>query len=121
MILIVDDDQVSRRLFVLQCERLGYRAQATESGLEALTLLESGEIQLVLLDMRMEPMDGFDTARAIRRLGEPACQVPIVAVTADALRCSLEDCREAGIDALVFKPLQRGILESTLAQLLTPG
>lgn len=120
MILIVDNDSTSRRLSALQFTRLGYRALAVESGLQALAALKATDFDLVLMDIRMPPPNGFETTRLIRQMSEPQCRIPIAAVTADLMRCTREVCLEAGMDDVIYKPVRSEMLITLLEQLGLP-
>jgi CheY-like chemotaxis protein len=118
MLLIVDDDPSSRRVFVLQFARLGYPSLAVASGLEALTLIEDDhEFDMVLMDVRMPPPDGFETTRLIRQMSEPKCHIPVAGVIAGVLTFTRAQCLEAGMNDLIVKPVSLGILTTLLTNL----
>lgn len=104
-ILIVDDDP--RNVFALTSylEILDMNLLAAESGFKAIRILKSGErIDIVLMDMMMPEMDGFETISEIRQ--DPGiCNVPIIAVTAKAMKGDREKCLEAGANEYVSKPV----------------
>ncbi|MBC7883339.1 MAG: response regulator [Anaerolineae bacterium] len=120
VILIVDDHSISRQVSVMQFARLGYCALAVESGLEALAALETTDFEMVLMDIRMPPPDGFETTRLIRQMSEPQCRIPIAAVTADLMRCTREICLEAGVDDVIYKPVSLDTLITLLERLGVP-
>lgn len=116
-ILLVDDQNVNRRVATLQLEQLGYRADAVTSGREAVAAVLSGEYDAVLMDVHMPDMDGFAATRAIRlseeRSGKHAI---IIALTANALERDRRACIEAGMDDYLAKPLQLDAMRSALAR-----
>ena len=100
------------------------------NGEEVLTALERGRYDLVLMDCQMPKMDGFTAARAIRKReanANPPEHIPVVAVTANAMKGDRERCLDAGMDAYVTKPIEgeqlRAVLESFFAppQSTKPG
>lgn len=105
MILIVDDDQ--RNIFALRLtlKAKGYQVLSSATAREAITLLESdNDIALVLLDMMMPEIDGYETIRLIRD-SERISELPIIAVTAQAMSGDREKCLEAGAQSYVSKPI----------------
>ncbi|MDQ1151034.1 response regulator [Sphingobacterium zeae] len=105
VILIVDDDQ--RNIFALRLtlKAKGYRVLSSNSALDAIRLLETDhQIALVLLDMMMPEVDGYETIQLIRKLNSNS-QLPIIAVTAQAMSGDREKCLNAGAQAYVSKPI----------------
>lgn len=105
VILIVDDDQ--RNIFALRLtlKSKGYRVLSSNSALDAIRLLETDhQIALVLLDMMMPEVDGYETIQLIRKLNSNS-QLPIIAVTAQAMSGDREKCLNAGAQAYVSKPI----------------
>jgi len=113
-VLVVDDD--IRNVFALTSalEQHGMKVMHAESGKEAIELLkESTDIDLVLMDVMMPGLDGFDTMRIIRQL-DAYKQLPIVAVTAKAMAGDRERCLEAGANDYIAKPVNVDVLLATL-------
>ena len=104
-ILVVDDDDVNRKVALHWLKRAGFRVDIAQNGLEALELLKRYRFHLVLMDTQMPEMDGFETTEAIRALEEPLASIPIIAVTAAALRGDREACLEGGMDDFMPKPI----------------
>jgi CheY-like chemotaxis protein len=103
-VLIVEDDQLQAAMLRAVLEQLGHRVLHAQDGRRALDLLRLGELDLVLLDGRMPGLDGPETARALRQLGEPAGAVPVVAVIGG----DAEDAQamlDAGADCVLRKPV----------------
>jgi CheY-like chemotaxis protein len=113
---VVEDNAVNR-LFVKQVlESAGMTVTEAVHGEQALSLIErDGPPDLVVLDMQMPIMDGFQTARALREQG---MQVPILALTANVMSDNRRDCLDAGCDAFIGKPVRVGKLLSSCARLL---
>jgi PAS domain S-box-containing protein len=104
-VLLVDDNDVNRRVQSRMLERLGYRAVSVPSGAGALDLLEDEPFDIILLDYRMPDMDGIETCRRIRQL-ENGRNVPILALTGNASEEDYERFREAGMNDRLVKPLR---------------
>ena len=105
-VLIVDDDV--RNLFALTTafERYGINAITAESGQEAIKILaENNKIDIVLMDIMMPEMDGYETTQKIRREHKNN-NLPIIAVTAKAMKGDREKCIEAGASDYITKPVK---------------
>lgn len=120
-ILLAEDDRVNRMLALTILERAGYRVDTVENGLQAIQALRSRSYDLVLMDLIMPEMNGFQTAREIRRLSSPRGRVPIIALTAYDQPQDLDDYRAAAINDYVIKPLNRNYLLSVLNRWLSMG
>ena len=94
--------------------RLGYRADAVADGVEAIEAASRGTYVAVLMDCQMPEMDGYEAARRIRRSEPAGCRVPIIALTASALRGDRDRCLAAGMDDHLTKPVR----EAELGQIL---
>ena len=96
-------------------EKLGYRADAVADGKEALAALETLPYDLVLMDVQMPEMDGFEATGVIRdpRSKVRRHDIPVIAMTAHAMKGDRERCLEAGMDDYVAKPIadQRGLVD----------
>ncbi|HMR83980.1 MAG TPA: response regulator [Niabella sp.] len=104
-ILIIDDD--SRNIFALQLtlKARKYNYISCQSAVEGLSVLQSDPgIGLILMDMMMPEMDGYETIRKIRSSGQHAT-IPIIAVTANAMNGDKEKCLVAGADEYIAKPI----------------
>ncbi len=121
-VLVAEDNAISQRLLQLMLERLGCRVDTAADGREAVRMLELLPYDIVLLDCQMPVMDGFEAAEAIRR-GEPeGRRVPIVAVTAGASAEERRRCLDAGMDAVITKPVrEQDVLQAILELLPPPG
>lgn len=79
-------------------KRLGYQAHLVANGREAVDVLARNHYAAVLMDCQMPLMNGYEATAEIRRGEEPACHVPIVALTASAIKGDEDRCLEAGMD-----------------------
>ena len=119
-ILVAEDHPINRRVLLAQLEKLGCRARAVASGAEAVEAVEREEFDLVLMDCQMPGMDGFEATRRIRGSGRP--DLPIVAVTADAMSGDRERCIREGMSDYLSKPIELCLLAEVLAKWLAePG
>lgn len=119
-ILHADDSDVSREL-VREClEGLGYEVIEAVNGQEVLEHLCVSRPALVLLDIRMPVMDGYETVRAIRAQPQFS-NLPVIAITAFAMRGDLETAIAAGFDAYITKPIQIRTLREAIGKLLSGG
>jgi signal transduction histidine kinase/DNA-binding response OmpR family regulator len=101
-VLVVDDGETNRKLIRLVLDRAGATTRMAENGLEAVELGLAYHFDLILMDMQMPLMDGYTAAG---RLREHGCRVPIVALTAHAMRGDAERCIEAGCSDYLTKPI----------------
>ena len=105
-ILLAEDNFAGQLIARKTLEKVGHAVQAAGNGLEALQMLEKGDFDLVLMDVEMPEMDGFEATRAIRqREAQSGQHVPILAMTAYAMKGDQERCLEAGMDGYLSKPV----------------
>lgn len=109
-ILVTDDSEVNREVAVSFLSQAGHTATEAHDGSEAVRLAAAHDFDMVLMDMRMHGLDGVDATRRIRELGGSRGQVPIVAVTANALDQHVEECRRAGMAEHLAKPFTQAEL-----------
>jgi CheY-like chemotaxis protein len=115
-VLVVDDNSVNRKILARQLELAGASTDAAAGGEEALDLWRTGNYDLVLADLQMPSMDGFELARRIRENErvERRERTPILAVTASALEDQEQKSRAVGMDGLITKPVGIEQLRATL-------
>ncbi len=116
-ILVVDDDVRNLLALTPMLERWNLRVTAAGDGLEALETLSEEEFDLVLMDIMMPGMDGYETIRRIRAQ-EKTRHLPIVALTAKAGREDQDKCIAAGADDYLVKPVQSNNLKDTIDRML---
>ena len=106
-ILLVEDNSVNRMLALHLLKKFGFQADAVTDGKAALAHLNAHPCDLVLMDIQMPEMDGFETTRAIRKGGAEIRDrhIPIIAMTAHAMEGDRERCLEAGMDDYISKPI----------------
>jgi CheY-like chemotaxis protein len=118
-ILMAEDSLINQRLGVRLLEKAGHRVQVANNGRVALEALERGTFDLVLMDVQMPEMGGFEATEAIRaRERETGKHQPIIALTAHAMKGDRERCLAAGMDGYVSKPIRDRELFLTIEQVL---
>jgi len=117
-VLVVDDSPVNRRVACGLLTPLGATCHEAAGGAQALVSLSERHIDLVLLDLQMPTMDGAATLRAIRASGEDWAQVPVVALTANAMAGERERCLQMGMQGYASKPVRRAVLHQEILRCL---
>src|SRR6516225_2279056 len=98
-ILVVDDDTVINKVFAVLLQRAHFEVDFAEDGVKGVAMWETGKYDLVLMDVQMPRMDGFEATRVIREKEEMrGGHTPIIAITAYALQKDEEQCLAAGMD-----------------------
>jgi CheY-like chemotaxis protein len=113
-VLVVEDNEINRRVAVRHLEKLGCRVKTVVDGLEAVRSVEEGRFDLVFMDCQMPNMDGFEATGRIRALTSAASAVPIVALTAHAMAGDREKCLQAGMSDYLAKPLDAAELAAVV-------
>ena len=106
-VLVVDDVPLNRKVAKLFLEHQGWRVAEAVHGADALAKLAGETFDLVLLDIHMPVMDGPETLKRIRASGEAWAQIPVVALTANAMAGDRERYEEMGMDGYVSKPIDQ--------------
>jgi PAS domain S-box-containing protein len=116
-ILVAEDNAVNQKLIVRLLEKRGHFVQVVPNGLEAVEILEVSAFDLVLMDMQMQVMDGFEATIEIRKREKPGgLHLPIIALTAYAMKGDRERCLNAGMDGYLTKPIRGNELDDILNQ-----
>jgi CheY-like chemotaxis protein len=116
----VEDSPVNQKVAVSMLQKLGQFPDMAASGIEALEAMRCKVYDLVLMDCQMPEMDGYEATRIIRTdpVLCPTPNVPIVAMTAHAMKGDREKCIIAGMDDYIAKPIRKSDLEAVLAKYL---
>jgi PAS domain S-box-containing protein len=119
-ILLAEDNPVNQRLAVRLLEKQGHAVTIAANGREALAALERGPFDVVLMDVQMPEMDGFEATAAIREKERATGgHLPVVAMTAHALTGDRERCLAAGMDGYVSKPVRAEELARAIGKAVT--
>ncbi len=118
-ILLVEDNSINQRLAVGVLEKEGHEVTVASDGVEALNLIDAEEFDVVLMDVQMPVLDGYETTKRIREqesvLGD---HLPIIAMTAHAMKGDREKCLNAGMDEYIPKPIRVSVLRDVLFSVL---
>ncbi len=114
-ILLVEDNFVNQKVIVRQLEKLGYRADIAGNGQEAFEAVNTIPYDLVLMDCNMPVMDGYEATKKIRET-EKIKDLPIIALTANAMKEDEDKCLAAGMNDYLTKPVNRNILGNTITK-----
>jgi CheY-like chemotaxis protein len=118
-ILLAEDNVINQKLVVKILEKTGYDISVASNGEQAVSLLEKEKLDLVLMDIQMPKMDGFDATIHIReKEKKTGGHIPIIALTAHAMKGDRERCMEAGMDGYVSKPIKSEELLNTIHRVL---
>jgi len=117
-ILVVEDNRTNQKVAQKMLEGLGYTADLQANGQLGVDAHAAAPYDLILMDCQMPVMDGYEASRAIRALKTEARNVPIIALTANALEGDRERCLAAGMNDYLTKPLKRERLRTALEQWL---
>jgi CheY-like chemotaxis protein len=115
-ILLAENNESNRKVTSLMLKRLGYSADAVTNGREVLRALKHQPYDIVLMNLRMPEVDGFEATRMIRKLCPAAVQPTIIALTAYILPNSKERCLEAGMNDFMAKPVKIDDLAAMLSK-----
>jgi PAS domain S-box-containing protein len=114
-VLLVEDNRVNQRLATRLLEKRGHSVSLAADGREALVVLEKESFDLILMDLQMPEMDGFEATTAIRKNEKKSgTHLPIVALTAHAMKGDREKCLSAGMDGYLTKPIRAHELDELL-------
>jgi len=118
LILVAEDNETNQKVILHQLALLGYAADIASDGRKALEHWGSGDYALLLADLHMPEMDGYQLSAAIRAAEIGSRHIPIIALTANALRGEYERCRAAGMDDYLSKPARLNELKAMLEKWL---
>jgi CheY-like chemotaxis protein/HPt (histidine-containing phosphotransfer) domain-containing protein len=118
LILVAEDNETNQKVMLQQLTLLGYTADIAKNGCEALQRWQSGDYAILIADLHMPEMDGYELTTAIRTQEAGAARMPIIAFTANALKGEAEHCLTVGMDDYLSKPVQLVNLKAMLAKWL---
>lgn len=114
-ILAIDDNEENLYIIDLFLKRLGHIPTKVSSGKEALAKIDQEDFDVILMDIQMPELDGYELTRRIRSLKNHKSQVVIIALTANAMAGDAERCKEAGMNDYISKPVRIDVLKNTIA------
>jgi len=115
-LLLAEDNRVNQRVALAMLSKGGHEIDIANDGVEALMMVSKNSYDVILMDVQMPNMSGVDATRKIRRLPGPNSNVPIVAMTANAMVGDRESYSAAGMDYYVSKPIDPGMLSAALTR-----
>jgi signal transduction histidine kinase/DNA-binding response OmpR family regulator len=113
-VLVAEDNLINQKVIARILKKMGFAVSVADNGREALDLLEKEHFDVILMDCQMPVMDGFACTRAIRAMDSAKAEVPIIAITANAMQGDRDRCLEAGMDDYLAKPVRPEILQRVL-------
>ena len=118
-VLLAEDNRTNQTVATRMLQKMGHSVVVADNGNDALLLLATNRFDVVLMDIQMPEMDGLSTTMKIRESErETRLHLPIIAMTAHAMKGDRERCIEAGMDGYVSKPISGRELEEALAAVL---
>ena len=117
-VLVVEDNLVNQTVLKGLLRKLDCQVVTAENGIEALKVLETDMVDLIFMDCQMPVMDGFSATQAIRNLPAPKCDIPIVAVTANATSKDRDKCIDSGMTDYMKKPVSMNAIEAKVSDYL---
>jgi CheY-like chemotaxis protein len=117
-ILVVEDNSINQKVAVKMLDAFGFQTGIASNGKEALEALQKGHYDIVLMDIHMPEMDGYEATRQIRQSpsGTIPKEIPVIAMTANAMKGDREKCLAAGMDDYISKPINPRELNETLVK-----
>lgn len=120
-VLYVDDNAVNRLVVSEMLKAAGIAMDEAEDGETGLRMFDEGAYHLVLMDLRMPGMDGAAAIRRLRARGDEKAKTPIIVVTGDASPTVAAECRAAGADDLIMKPVALAELYGAIERIMAPA
>lgn len=114
-VLVAEDNEVNRQVVGRHLERLGTTPDFAENGKQALDMALATAYDVILMDIQMPEMDGFEAVRRLRE-AQGAKRTPVIAMTAHAMKGDRERCLEAGMDDYISKPIDKDLLLAALEE-----
>ncbi|MBT3305312.1 MAG: response regulator, partial [Alphaproteobacteria bacterium] len=118
-VLLVDDDALIRRFLKMHFENGGYHVVEAENGQDALNKAENETPDLIVMDMNMPVMTGWDAARELKTPGAATAEIPIIALTAQKTPEDKNAAHESGCDTFVEKPIEQERLFQAVERVLS--
>ena len=120
-VLVVEDNEVNQKVAGGILRKLGVQTvDVVDNGLEALNFLREQTVDIVFMDVQMPVMDGYDATRQLRKI-DALAQLPVVAMTANAMDGDRDECMAAGMNDYVSKPIKLDQVRQALVRNLVPA
>ncbi|HEY6864359.1 MAG TPA: ATP-binding protein [Burkholderiales bacterium] len=117
-VLVAEDNPTNQRVIRGILERAGHQVRLAANGQEALDILENERFDVLVMDFNMPELGGLDVVRAYRFIDPEAAEVPVIMLSADVTPDAMKECREAGVDTFLAKPIEARRLLDEIAALL---
>lgn len=117
LVLVVEDNVINQKVTMANLRQLGHDVEIAENGKKAVEMFENGEYDLILMDIQMPVMDGYEATQEIRKYEEEnniSDKIKIIAVTANALKEDRSKCINAGMNDYITKPIKQAELKRML-------
>jgi CheY-like chemotaxis protein len=114
-VLLAEDSPVNQKVASKMLQKAGHTVTVVETGVEVVAAFSREAFDVVLMDVQMPEMDGFEATQVIRTQEDGQRHIPIIALTAHAMQGDRERCLEAGMDGYVAKPFRAAELYAALA------
>ncbi len=119
-VLVVEDNLINQKISSFSLQKAGMEVTLANNGLEAIELFKKQDFDVILMDVQMPVMDGYDATKEIRKIEEPLnTHIPIIALTANAMQGDAEKCLAAGMDNYISKPFKIDKLITILNEIVT--
>lgn len=116
-VLVVEDNEINLLLIVEIMRKLGFHVLEATDGQEAVQIYNQNKLDMIIMDLHMPVMDGYEACRIIRESEKKKRHIPIIALTADAMIGTQERCLDAGMDAFITKPFRKEKLIEIITKL----
>lgn len=120
-ILLVEDNPINQEMAAIMLMRAGYKVDIAENGKVALESIDKKDYDLVLMDVQMPVMDGYEATKVIRMKEKDNKHLPVIAMTAHAMQSDRKKCLEVGMDDFLSKPIDRDNMFSTIEKWINPA
>jgi signal transduction histidine kinase/ligand-binding sensor domain-containing protein/CheY-like chemotaxis protein/HPt (histidine-containing phosphotransfer) domain-containing protein len=118
-VLLADDNRVNQKVALGALQRMGLKVEVANNGAEAVAAWAAQDFDLILMDCQMPVMDGYQASREIRSRETGGSRIPIIALTADAMKGTEQLCRDSGMDDYLTKPIDRDRLSEVINRYLS--
>ena len=113
-VLLAEDNNINRKVLTKMLNKCDVSFEIAKNGKEAVELFKKDDFQLIFMDMQMPEMDGLEATVLIRK--EQSWHIPIIALTANAMAEDKQNCKKAGMDGFLTKPIQLKTIQDTIAE-----